>query len=93
MDNPERSAGHEADLEARLHAVTRELVNVYHDISNPVSALAGNIDLLAVLMQEVEVDDAIRETVRDLGLAQQRLSEVLDRLRVLRNALRSGEPI
>lgn len=80
-------------LEARLYAVTREVADVYHDVSNPVSALTGNIELLRILIDEAEVDEATRATVGDLETALARLHETLDRLRVLRNALRTGEDL
>lgn len=82
-----------AELEARLHAATREVADVYHDVSNPVSVLGGNIDLLGLIIDDFPVDDTVRETVRDLGLAMEKLNALLERLRHLRNALRTGEPI
>ncbi len=80
-------------LEARLRAVSGAVADVYHDVSNPVSALTGNIELLGILVDEGEVDEGLRATARDLEAALERLHETLDGLRKLRNALRADEPL
>ena len=92
MDDLSPQARAEA-LEARLRAVSEAVADVYHDVSNPVSALTGNIELLGILVDEGEVDEGIRATARDLEAALERLHDTLEGLRKLRNALRAGEPL
>ena len=80
-------------LEARLDTVSRVVADVYHDVSNPVSALTGNIELLGILVDEGGGDEALQATAQDLTAALERLHETLDGLRRLRNALRTGEDL
>ncbi len=80
-------------LEARLLDVTKEVTRIYHDLSNPMSALTGNVELLAILAEENPIDTPMRDTIRDLGLAVEKLGTTLEGLRHLRQALRTGDPV
>lgn len=92
-ESPEALRARVAELEARLLAITREVAEIYHDVSNPVSVLSGNIELLHLLLEDQPADDTLRDTARDLGLGLEKLTLLMERLRALRNALRTGDPV
>ncbi len=79
--------------EARLDAVTKAVVELYHDLSNPMSALSGNAELLSILGAENPIDADMRDTIADLNAAVQKLRATMERLRALRQALRTGEDL
>lgn len=82
-----------AELEARLVAVAEAVGALHHDLSNPMAALSGNAELLRMLAEETTLDAEMQATIDDLVQAVEKLRDQLDRLRSLRLALRSGEPL
>lgn len=66
----------------------REVVStVYHDLNNPLSIISGNAQFLVELSQEEELDEQFVSSARDVQEACQRMSEALQRLIHLKDAL------
>ena len=66
----------------------REVVStVYHDLNNPLSIISGNAQFLVELSQEEELDEQFVSSARDIQEACQRMSEALQRLTHLKDAL------
>jgi K+-sensing histidine kinase KdpD len=66
----------------------REAVSsVYHDLNNPLSIISGNAQFLHELSQEEDLDDQFASSARDIQEACQRMSESLQRLTHLKDAL------
>lgn len=67
----------------------REVVSsVYHDLNNPLSIISGNAQFLVELSQEEELDEQFVSSARDIQEACERMSEALQRLTHLKDALR-----
>ena len=66
----------------------REVVStVYHDLNNPLSIISGNAQFLVELSQEEDLDEQFVSSARDIQEACQRMSEALQRLTHLKDAL------
>jgi len=66
----------------------REVVSsVYHDLNNPLSIISGNAQFLLELSQEQELDEQFESSVHDIQEASRRMSESLQRLTRLKDAL------
>ena len=72
---------------AQLEKIRSELSRVHHDINNPLSVIAGNVELLAELTRALELGEDIGETVSDLQHAVELLTEQVDRLLAVRGLL------
>jgi signal transduction histidine kinase len=67
----------------------REVVSsVYHDLNNPLSIISGNAQFLVELSQEEELDEQFVSSAQDIQEACERMSEALQRLTHLKDALR-----
>jgi len=66
----------------------REVVSsVYHDLNNPLSIISGNAQFLVELSQEEELDEQFVSSAQDIQEACERMSEALQRLTHLKDAL------
>lgn len=74
-------------ISAQLEQIRSELSRVHHDINNPLSVIAGNVELLSELTRALELGEDIGETVRDLQHAVELLTEQVDRLLAVRGLL------
>lgn len=65
--------------------------SVYHDLNNPLSIISGNAQFLLELGEEQDVDDQFVDSARDIKEAAQRMSDSLERLTRLKEALEDRE--
>jgi len=63
------------------------LSSVYHDLNNPLSIISGNAQFLIELSQEQELDEQFESSAQDIQEASRRMSESLQRLTRLKDAL------
>jgi K+-sensing histidine kinase KdpD len=72
-------------------AVPEALSSVYHDLNNPLSIISGNAQFLLELSQEEGLDEQFVSSARDIQEASRRMTESLQQLTRLRDALEDQE--
>ncbi|GIV60226.1 hypothetical protein GQ464_001920 [Rhodocaloribacter litoris] len=77
----------EEEIRALLGAIRVNISRVHHEMSNPISIISGNAQLLRELAAMAGMGDDIRLPLEDIEAAVEALAEALDRLILLRNMI------
>lgn len=73
------------DLADRLRRLSDEVGRLYHDVNNPLAVISGNAQLLLDIAAADGLGPDIMEPLADIETAVGRLSEVMQRVRELRD--------
>ena len=76
-------------LSAILQKLETELGQSYHDLSNPLSVISGNIQLLEQLLVMTEGCQDLEEPIQDIKKACDTMLEASDRLVLLRASIKN----
>ena len=69
-------------------SIEQELGRFSHDISNPLSIISGNVQLLLELSEELGLSEETRSYVEDIDVACRRVVDELQRVQKIRSSLR-----
>lgn len=70
-----------------LNAVRKAISKVHHDLSNPLTIITGNAQFFLEVSKMMDMEADIVQPVRDIEAAARHMSEILDRLVMLKEML------
>ena len=77
-------------LSAAIQEIGRELSKFYHNINNPLTILSGNIQLLQLLADSIEISADVMKPIADIASISGRFSEDLQSIVELKEKIKSG---
>ena len=73
-----------------LEHIGKELSVFYHNISNPLTILSGNIQLLQMLIDSTTISDDLTKPIEDIAIVSTRFEQDLQSIVELREKIRAG---
>ena len=73
-----------------LDHIGKELSVFYHNISNPLTILSGNIQLLQILAESINISDDLMKPIEDIAIVSSRFEQDLKAITELREKIRAG---
>ena len=75
-----------------LNSIRKAINKVHHDLSNPLTIITGNAQFFLEVSKMMDMEADIVQPVRDIEAAAQHMSEILDRLILLKEMLPHQHP-
>lgn len=78
------------DEDALLDDTFDMLVEMRHDLNNPLAIISGNVQFLLEIAQAKDYEEQVIEPLRDIEQASQQITNSLDELEKMKDDLRHG---
>lgn len=82
--------GENQRLSEAIQEIGRELSIFYHNINNPLTILSGNIQLLQLMADSLEISADLMKPIEDIASISGRFSEDLQAIAMLKEKIKSG---